>query len=152
MLAVRRGKQSLELPEILVGPILRRVDRKTWSAFMVLSRPINLGVQIYTASYRHECTFLAEQVIKLSESIYVYHLSCDLSDKPLPLDELIHYEIYNAYSRESLTNKFAMKGEKTCTFIVKDQANVIFGSCRQIHANRPDILASLYEEQEEQGG
>ena len=151
MLAVRRGKQSLELPEILAGPILRRVDRETWSAFMVLSRPINLGVQVYTASYKHHCTFLAEQAIQLSESIYVYQLTCDLLENPLPLDELIHYEIYNAVSRESLTNQFAMKGEKTCTFIVKSEANVLFGSCRKIHAERADILSVVSNQQNYQG-
>lgn len=151
MLAVRRGKKAIELPERLVGPILRRVDRETWSAFLVLSRPVNLGVQFYTASYRFECSILATEAIKLSESLYIYHICCDLSAQPLPMDEVIYYEIYNAVSRESLSNDLAFASEKTCSFVIRDQANVLFGSCRKIHADRPDILAEIYDQQEQQG-
>ena len=85
----------MELPFILAGPILRRVDSHSINVWIATSRPFQMGAELYMLD--KELTPVSirckTRSIQLGKSLYIYIVSMLPESEKFPTDSLLGYNL-----------------------------------------------------------
>ena len=147
---------SYELPLVLAGPVLRRLERSRLAIWLAGTQPLSL-----TLTLAFECQgALAEHQIPLEQEdchtigvgrhAYIHLLDVSLPFE-LPLDTTIRYDLKVRHERrESVVQQWAAHllhpGESRPSFVLRDRLDgILFGSCRKPHSPARDGLARVDE-------
>lgn len=137
------------LPDVLAGPILRRVAPERLLLWLVGTRPLALHLALYPQDSAPRQMALDTEVecLPLGQHAYVHLIDIPL-DPGLPTDVLIGYDLIvrTPDGRESGIGEWAPHllhaGEPTPCFVIKSQLDsVLHGSCRKPHHASGDGLA-----------
>lgn len=152
----------MELPILLAGPILRRVDQEQIYIWMALSQPYLIEATLYKIHGNEEENFSYEKMtvdtetseVVLGKRFYGYLVKVTPKDRFFPKDILLGYNLI-------LTNSFEQRDLKSFHLLSKDNPNsiiygslryptffipqenkeILFGSCRKMHGKGKDALA-----------
>jgi len=149
-------QQQPQLPDILAGPMLRRVTQDQLVLWLVTSRPLEISLCLYTHSDDH-CFFsgniesFAPKPVRIGERAYIYLISY-LPQTPFPTDELLEYDlvIHTQQGDKTLQDyipDLVYEGQKRPVFLCKPQLeHVLYGSCRKPHYPSKDALLRIDSE------
>ncbi|MGM0615614.1 MAG: alkaline phosphatase D family protein, partial [Pseudomonadota bacterium] len=136
------------LPDILVGPLLRRITSGRWVMWLVASREVRLQLKLQPESQpaRHYALEDAQQCVWLGRHACLYLIDLEL-ESPLPTDTLIDYDVLveNADGEVSGIGQWApwlCYAGRDCPNLVlaSDHRRLLHGSCRKPHHDGPDGL------------
>ncbi len=138
------------LPDLLAGPILRRVTREQVAIWMALSRPIEIQIELSYSekggvihqvfnSIAHKTSF---RIIKAADALY-YGL-VDLKVEPLPTETEINYQVLTQDNHgwaTVLPSDLHYPSRSLPSFKVPQKVRqVLHGSCRNPHTDTEDGL------------
>ncbi|WP_163335763.1 alkaline phosphatase D family protein [Desulfopila sp. IMCC35008] len=139
---------TAQLPDILAGPVLRRLTSRHLVLWLTTSRPLEMSLHLYRHS-DGQCLFsgkteaFSPQPVRVGESAYISLI--DYRGE-IPQDELLEYDliVHNGQEEKSLTDYFpniVYPGQKRPVFVCKSRLDHIFhGSCRKPHYPSKDAL------------
>ncbi|WP_028586090.1 alkaline phosphatase D family protein [Desulfogranum mediterraneum] len=149
---------SPQLPDIVAGPILRRLTRDQLVLWLVTSRPLEMTLSLFrhqdgAAFFSGDIKAFSPRPVQIGERAHVYLIDYRPED-PFPEEELLEYDLL--ISREQGTEQQGLAetlpgllypGQSRPVFMVKSRLNhVLHGSCRQPHYPSPDGLLRIDEE------
>jgi hypothetical protein len=158
--------KTTTLPAIIAGPILRHVEVKQITLWLVTSKAYQLRFKLYDQNN----SLLVEQIltddnlqqIPIGKHAYINLVTIKLT-KPLPTEQQLNYDIQliNADVEQGLTELIADLNydEQTLPhFVIKQTiATMLHGSCRKPHFDSDDgltavddLLVKLNNEQDKQ--
>jgi hypothetical protein len=153
---VTMDQQQPQLPDILAGPMLRRVTQEQLVLWLVTSRPLEISLCLYKHRDDH-CFFtgsiksFAPKPVRIGERAYIYLISY-FPKIPFPIDELLEYDliIHTQQGDKTLQDcipNLLYKGQKRPVFLCKPQLDhVLYGSCRKPHYPSKDALLRIDSE------
>jgi hypothetical protein len=153
---VTMDQQQPQLPDILAGPMLRRVTQEQLVLWLVTSRPLEISLCLYKHRDDH-CFFtgsiksFAPKPVRIGERAYIYLISY-VPKIPFPIDELLEYDliIHTQQGDKTLQDcipNLVYKGQKRPVFLCKPQLDhVLYGSCRKPHYPSKDALLRIDSE------
>ena len=148
----------MELPFILAGPILRRVDTHNINVWIATSRPFQMGAELYMLD--EELTPVSihckTRSIQLGKSLYIYLVSMLPESEKFPTDSLLGYNLlFNQGSEMLDLSSFGLLNPNNTHSIVYGdlpfpsffihhqlESHILYGSCRKLHGKRDDALAA----------
>ena len=137
------------LPDVLAGPLLRRIEPGRMALWLVASRQLSFSLALYpdNESARHLALAGHCECVPLGAHAYVHLIDVELAS-PLPSDVLIGYDllIRDTQGNESGIASWAphllYAGETHPSFVIKSRLdNLLHGSCRKPHHASQDGLA-----------
>ncbi|KMY53373.1 hypothetical protein AC623_04730 [Bacillus sp. FJAT-27231] len=159
----------MELPAILAGPILRRVDTHNVYIWIATSSPFEIKARLFlihpnreTASYDYSLLSSRSHAenIKLGEHLFIHLIHLTPINDSFPVNTLLGYNLF--FSDESDLGSLGMLSPDDSRSIVygplrypsffineTETSRVLYGSCRKLHGKGQDALASadlLFEE------
>ncbi|MCZ8537864.1 hypothetical protein M9R32_11780 [Paenisporosarcina quisquiliarum] len=148
----------MDLPIILAGPILRRVDAHRVTVWIATSQPFDMDAKLFKMHDEAEQLEIQcmTEFICLGERLYVYLLTLLPLHKDFPVDTLLGYNLYfkGKSTRMDLgsfgllnpdNDQSIVYGDlKYPTFYIQKEldARFLYGSCRKLHGKRDDALAA----------
>ncbi|MBY5967181.1 alkaline phosphatase D family protein [Halomonas denitrificans] len=149
------GTSDHDLPAILAGPILRRLTRERFRAWLVTSRELTLELELTPqdeATHRRVLGDDDYRKIPLGRHAWLYLIDAAV-DAPLPQDTLIAYDlqVVEQNAPDSLGQGAARwaphlcyDGQSAPRFVLaSSHRRLLHGSCRRPHYDGPDGLAHL---------
>jgi hypothetical protein len=158
---------SFQLPTILCGPIVRRVEPEKAYIWIALCNPYHIEASLYkinsNLSYQLIPTKTDTKTIQMGNQLYVYLVEIRPSEGTIPTNILIGYNLHFRRDSEYLdlssfdlltpnSPQSIVYGQlKYPTFIIKNtDTQILYGSCRKLHSEGEDTLVladSLIEKQ-----
>ncbi|SOC39878.1 alkaline phosphatase D family protein [Ureibacillus acetophenoni] len=156
--------ESILFPELLAGPIIRRVDSSKAYIWIATSRKFKIRADCYAITTRYEGneydkihTTSKTQTISLGENLHI-HLIKIAPRRPFKTNQLIGYNIRFKGKSESFDlddlgllnpvspNSIVYGSLKYPTFYIPEKDtnrtdNFLFGSCRKPHGDGDDTLS-----------
>lgn len=153
ILAVTRlnlSHSSSNLPPVLAGPILRRLDAQRLNLWLVGSSALSLELLLEPqGAPAHRIALDAGQcrIVPIGKHAFIHFIDVQLAD-PLPLDTLVFYDLilHSACETEQNIADWAPhllhQGQTRPSLVLSSRAdNLMFGSCRKPHHASRDGLA-----------
>ncbi len=149
-------RQSLQLPNIIAGPILRRLTKDQLVLWLVTSRPLSMSLCLYHHD-DGQCFFsgsiedFSPKPVQIGEHAYVYLIHYGTKDY-FPADQLLEYDLLIHSDQGDLTLADSIphlmyQGYQRPVFVFKPQLDhVLHGSCRKPHYPSKDALLRIDEE------
>ena len=86
-----------QLPDILAGPIMRRVTEEQLVLWLVTSRPLEISLRLYKHGEDHfyftgRIENFAPEPVRIGQQAYIYLISY-VPKTPFPTDELLEYDL-----------------------------------------------------------
>ncbi|MEI5638738.1 MULTISPECIES: alkaline phosphatase D family protein [unclassified Pseudoalteromonas] len=135
--------QLKQLPKVLMGPMLRRVEAAKVCIQLVTCKPVSLDVVI--ADAKTEC---AVETFRLGEACFL-HFVLVTSSKPLPDGKLLRYLL--VVDDEAYQPDYLMYDQQSLSFAVPNNIEqVLHGSCRNPHHHSKDSLHTADKWQSQQ--
>jgi len=144
-----------EIPELLCGPFLRKVDKTQAIIWFVTSVQDDYRVIFKQANHKIDFSQTA-QTIAIGRHCFINQIHCKTNiiehkQSHWPLDEQISYQLEKTVSNQNNGKKqkldltaVSLKQQTTPAFIVKDKlTSVIQGSCRKPDHPAPDAFATI---------
>ncbi|SHF24456.1 hypothetical protein SAMN02745148_02156 [Modicisalibacter ilicicola DSM 19980] len=141
---------SSQLPDVLVGPILRRVEPRRLVLWLVASRPLSLRLTLHPATAADVSIALDDsqcRCLALGRHAHAHLVDVTLAT-PLPQDEAIGYDLRAGQPEGGETGiadwaPHLLYGDETRpSFVIKSRLDsVLHGSCRKPHHLSRDGLA-----------
>jgi hypothetical protein len=145
-----------KLPDILAGPILRRLTQKHIVLWLVTSRPLNISLSLFHHLDGH--CFFSENIqnfspkpVQVGQYAHIYLINY-IPETELPADELLEYDLIIHADQGDKTLKdcipgLVYPGHKRPIFTIKPKVeHVLHGSCRKPHYPSKDALLRIDEE------
>jgi len=144
--------QTTELPYIIAGPIMRRLQPRQIVLWFVTSEPLQAELNIYQGDQ----LFASQDIAPITESIQVgtfayIHLINYQLEQPLPEGEWLGYDL-NCHVQGEIKNLKALQpdllypDESHPKFVLKSTLDqVLHGSCRKPHYSSEDALLRVDE-------
>ncbi|GKU82181.1 hypothetical protein [Niallia sp. NCCP-28] len=153
----------MNLPTILSGPILRRVEKKAIYIWIALSKKRQLGAKVYSIQAKHttkEHTYelisdqSETQTFRLGKNLYIYLIKILPHTETFPSQTLLGYNIefkkgntvcdlgdFQLLSSNSPTS-ICYGNLQYPSFFIPDsnKQNLLYGSCRKLHGIGRDAL------------
>ena len=136
------------LPDILVGPLLRRITPTRWVMWLVASREVNMHLKLQPARHPAQTYPLAEgqQRLWLGQHACLYLIDLELAS-PLPMDTLIEYDLL-VEGTDGEVSGIRQWAPWLCydgadcpnMVIASHHRRLLHGSCRKPHHDGPDGL------------
>ena len=148
----------MELPIILAGPILRRVDATRIIVWIATSQSFEMGAELYLMSggITPLSINFQSQSIQPGKCLYIYLLSISPKNEKFPTDTILGYNLL--FTRESKTfdlGSFGLLNQNDEHSIVygnlpfpslfinhKLNSHILYGSCRKFHGKQDDALVA----------
>jgi len=145
-----------KFPDILAGPILRRLTKNHLVIWLATSRPLDISLSLF----RHQdsrCFFSADiqefspRPVQIGQHAHIYLIDY-VPETDFPTDELLEYDLIIHSDQEDRTLAdcipgLVYKGHKRPIFTVKQKIDhVLHGSCRKPHYPSKDALLRIDEE------
>lgn len=150
------------LPYLLAGPIIRRVDKKSVCIWLATSEKPELNLELLLDDQKIEARVIKTPSFQLGRGAALWVTLLRIKpphgkEHQFPVDQIIHYKIFNRATNDYLDLSAACySGEKTPSFIIPSSLNTMaFGSCRKPHGfsqndkdefQKADSLALLGQE------
>lgn len=129
------------LPDIIAGPILRRVTNNRVCVWLASSKELNFKLAISNQQSKHlggseEGRQTSHQ---LGEKLWVTLFEAwPLENTTFPKDELLYYQLFNGGAEVDL-QAVSLNGHSSPSFFIPSQINVLaHGSCRKPHGEALD--------------
>ncbi|WP_261780272.1 metallophosphoesterase family protein [Alcaligenes faecalis] len=144
------SQPSSNLPPVLAGPILRRLDSQRLVLWLVGSSSLSLDLILEPEGCPPQRIPLDTdqcRIVQLGKHAFIHFIDVALS-APLPQDTLVHYDLI--HSTASGTGQgiadwsphLLHQGQTRPNFVLASRAdNLMFGSCRKPHHASRDGLA-----------
>lgn len=148
---------SIHLPTILSGPIVRRVEPEKAYIWITLSNPYIIDASVYKVnshlSYHLLPSKTDTKTIQMGKQLYIYLIEIIPSEEAFPTNSLIGYNLHFRNNSELLDlSSFGLLTPehpqsivygklKYPTFLIKDNdSQILYGSCRKLHSEGEDTL------------
>ncbi|WP_175637849.1 metallophosphoesterase family protein [Metabacillus schmidteae] len=151
----------MELPMILSGPILRRVDCTQVTIWLATSEKVSITAKVltiqqseYSLVYEELPVHTQTKTITLGKKLFVHLIKVNPTHKNFPVEQLLGYNLYlqkgtQTYDldsfqllTESHPDSLIYEGLDYPTFYIntKKESPVLYGSCRKAHGKGQDAL------------
>lgn len=149
-------EKSPPLPDIIAGPILRRLTEDRLVLWMAASRPLEVRLCLY----RHgdgQCLFSGDaalfspEPVKIGKQAYIYLIDYK-PDIPFPENELLEYDLLidSGEGERALADiipDLVYREQKRPVFVFKKKLDhILHGSCRKPHYPSADALLRIDDE------
>ena len=126
----------VERPDIIAGPILRRVTENRVCVWLASSKPLNLKLSIHNTE--SECIGYSDNHPSQQLGKYLWlslFEAWPTQDQVFPKDELLYYQLCNADTNEPIDlQAVSLDGHDSPSFFIPSQLTVMaHGSCRKPH-------------------
>ena len=134
-----------DLPDLLAGPLVRRVEPERVLLWLVASRPLQqLHASLQPVGQAAQQLGLSDvRVIPIGRHAYV-HLLTITPTSPLPQDQIIHYDLQwdseQGNGLRSTAAHLCHGDELPSLMIASDNRRLLHGSCRKPHFAGEDAL------------
>ncbi len=155
-------KQEPKLPDIIAGPILRRVTRHQFVVWLATSKPLDISLLLYrhddgTTLFKGKVSYFSPKPIQVGQKAFIQIVSYR-SAEPFPENVLLGYDLI--YQSEEDEKSIATSlpdllypNQKGIVFTFKPTIDHLFhGSCRKPHHKSADALLRIDKEFEETVG
>ncbi|WP_018391894.1 hypothetical protein [Bacillus sp. 37MA] len=155
----------MDLPVIVSGPILRRVDRHNVYIWVATSRRFQIGAELFrihqeNPDHSYTYSLLSDQSetesIRFGEHLYIYMIKLKPVSGIFPVEVLLGYNLLFTGESETVDlghfglltpgdDSIVYGSLKYPSFFIHEegeQAKVLYGSCRKFHGKGDDALAS----------
>lgn len=143
-------------PEILAGPILRRLTPSRIVIWLAAGRELNISLHLYRHGdeepfWEGDTASFSPAPLKIGERAYIYLIDYT-PETPLPENRLLEYDLRldNGQNRRFITEilpHIVYPGLRRPVFVVKSRIDHLFhGSCRKPHYPSKDALLRVDEE------
>ena len=128
---------TASLPELLMGPMVRRADAKGVCFQFATSTPSQYRIELDNID-----TYSEQHSIALGSKLFLHFIVLKSINENLPTDELLSYRLYNDKQQVDLSH-FCYDGKATPEFVIPQTLEQIFhGSCRNPHHPAQDSLVA----------
>jgi hypothetical protein len=136
------------LPDILVGPILRRISTTRLVLWIIATRPLNMTLVLRPGQSDAESIGLAhrQQCIAIGRRAFIYLIDIELAT-PLPCDERIEYDLQIETAQGDWRSLpewapwLCYDGAAYPAFVIASRHHrLMHGSCRKPHHDSDDGL------------
>ncbi|MGO2243218.1 MAG: hypothetical protein ACTH5D_15815 [Halomonas sp.] len=136
------------LPDILVGPLLRRISTTRLVMWIVATRPLTMTLVLRPGQHDAESIGLAHhhQCVAIGKRAFIHLIDIEL-DTPLPCDERIEYDLQIETMQGSVQSLpewapwLCYEGADYPAFVIASSHHrLMHGSCRKPHHDSPDGL------------
>lgn len=153
----------MELPLILSGPIVRRVDRSSIYIWIATSQSCEVKAKLYVLSQQKNDIFHSKWIadssnsnsIRFGENLFVHLIEIIPQTRAFPTDTLLGYNLFFQTEQNTLDlQSFDLLSQQNPHSLVygnlpypsffiqeKTQTNLLYGSCRKLHGKGDDALA-----------
>ncbi|MGG4774234.1 alkaline phosphatase family protein [Paenalcaligenes sp. Me52] len=141
---------SSDLPPVLAGPILRRLEPQRLVLWLVGSEPLSLSLLLKpagAASQRLDLDDTHCRIVPIGLHAHIHLIDVEL-DSPLPSETVIHYDLITRAAdgqEQGIANwapHLLHDGEPLPSMELSTRTdNIMFGSCRKPHHASKDGLA-----------
>ncbi|MBO1512703.1 hypothetical protein [Metabacillus bambusae] len=155
----------MELPILLSGPIIRKVDPTQVYIWITTSKDFHIEADLYQIGNQTNKGDKQLQVrtklksVRLGKQLFVHLVHITPSQENLPVDQLLGYNLFftrgsNRYDLNSLgllspdnPNSIIYGDFSYPTFYInsKAESTILYGSCRKLHGKGQDALAKADE-------
>jgi len=153
----------MQIPMILSGPILRRVDNNQVTIWLATSEHVSITAEVLTIqksqkglNYESFPVQSKTKTINLGKKLFVHLINIYPTKKNFPVEELLGYNLYlekdtQMYDLDSFhlltanhPDSLVYEGLDYPTFYIstKKESPVLYGSCRKAHGKGQDALPS----------
>ncbi|SEN25870.1 hypothetical protein SAMN05192533_110195 [Mesobacillus persicus] len=155
----------MELPTILSGPILRRVEKHQVYIWIATSLPLKIMAELYTIERGSELeTFeyhlLSNQsntnTVQMGEKLFIHLINITPQQGSFPTETLLGYNLFFLDGSKKMdldsfgllstrdNDSIVYGGLKYPSFFINDQleSHILYGSCRKLHGDGEDALAA----------
>lgn len=145
-----------QLPDIIAGPVLRRLTENQLVLWLATSRPLEMSLSLFKQE-GDDCLFsdrvenFSPKPVQIGKRAFIYLITCTL-DSPLPVNTLLEYDLHfhSQSGKETLAEKLPeliYPGQQRPLFVYKPKLNhILHGSCRKPHYPSADALLRVDEE------
>ena len=145
-----RGLSKTDIPYIIAGPILRRLQPTQLVLWLVTREPLQATLSVYIDDQLKETTECAgiTQSVRVGESAYI-HLIYYQTEHAFPVDCWLSYDLECQLQGETKNLKTLLpdllyQGEERPRFVLKTELDqVLHGSCRKPHYPSEDALLQV---------
>ena len=144
-----------QLPEVLAGPILRRLTTEDLVLWLATSKPLQISLHLYgddgSSLFSGDIADFSPEPIQIGEHAFIYLIHYR-PPEPLPTDTLFEYDliVHGEKGDRSLIDFFpgiAYPGRKRPVIVIKKQLDhLLHGSCRKPHYSSEDALLRIDDE------
>ena len=137
---------SADLPSVLAGPILRRLEPGRLVLWLVGSAALDLVLELAPSGAAPRSVRLDEsccRVVRVGTHAYIHLIDVAL-DAPLPQDTLVEYDLVDARGERiaGWAPHLLHAGQARPSFVLRSRMdNILYGSCRKPHHRSRDGLA-----------
>jgi hypothetical protein len=156
----------MELPILLSGPIIRKVDPTQVYIWIATSKDFHIEAELYQIGTNQDSKDDKQLLvrtnlksIRLGKQLFVYLVHITPIAEMLPVDQLLGYNLFftrgaNRYDLSSLgllspdnPNSIVYGDFLYPTFYInsKPESSILYGSCRKLHGKGQDALARADE-------
>jgi len=147
---MRTLADNLDLPLIIVGPIIRRLTTEQMVLWLVASRPLHATFELYRLGVQIGCKVVndRENCVQIGERAFI-HLIDYHPEQPLPTDCLLEYDLRIAdedgeQGLVDLLPQLRYDGETRPSVVLKTRLDdLLHGSCRKPHHPSADTLVQV---------
>lgn len=148
------------LPDIVAGPLLRRISTTRLVLWLVATRPLNMALVLRPGHADSQSIGLAhhQQCIPIGQRAFIYLIDCEL-ESALPCDERIEYDLQVGTQQGEWRSLpewapwLCYDGAAYPAFVIASRHHrLMHGSCRKPHHDSADGLVRADTWLEEQGG
>jgi hypothetical protein len=149
-------QKASQLPDILAGPMLRRLTKNHLVIWLAASRPLDFSLSLYHHRDGH-CFFsgkireFSPRPVQAGEHLHIYLIDY-VPENEFPTDELLEYDLsfHSEQGDKTLADcipDLAYRGYRRPLFTVRQKLDhILHGSCRKPHYPSKDALLRIDEE------
>ncbi|MDJ0622536.1 MAG: alkaline phosphatase D family protein [Desulfocapsaceae bacterium] len=144
-----------QLPDILAGPILRRLTANDLVLWLATSKPLQMSLHLYaddgSAIFSGDIAEFSAEPMRIGKRAYIYIIHYRPLE-PFPANTLFEYDlvVHTENDEKSLIDYFpeiAYPGRKRPVIVFKPQLDhLLHGSCRKPHYSSEDALLRIDDE------
>ncbi len=145
-----------QLPDILAGPILRRLTKDQLVIWLVTSKLLDISLCLYhhsdkTCFFSKKIDTFSPKPVQVGKQTYIYLID-HVAETPFPANVLLEYDLIIHTDRGDRDLEYCLPhllypGQKRPVFTFKPQLNhVLHGSCRRPHYPSEDALLRIDDE------
>ncbi|GEN27798.1 hypothetical protein HVA01_14440 [Halovibrio variabilis] len=136
------------LPDIVVGPLLRRISTTRLVLWLVATRPLDMTLVLHPGRADSQSIDLAphQQCLAIGKHAFIYLIDCELASA-LPCDERIEYDLQVATAQGEWRSLpewapwLCYDGAAYPAFVIASRHHrLMHGSCRKPHHDSADGL------------
>lgn len=147
---------SHSLPDIIAGPILRRLTKDQIVIWLATSRPLDISLALFTHSDGH-CFFsenikdFSPEPVQIGERAFIYLIDYS-AENIVPADELLEYDllVHTEQGDKGIVDlipELLYQEQKRPVFLYKSRIDhLLHGSCRKPHYPSADALLRIDQE------